>query len=43
MTLTQAIEKRNQYRSNGVGCQIKCISGSNDAAVWEVFIKGIDY
>lgn len=43
MTLTQAVEKKNSLRQQGVNCQIKCISGSNEDAVWTVLVAGQDY
>lgn len=43
MTLTQAIEKKNILLQQGIKCQIKCVSGSNDSAVWAVLIEGVDY
>lgn len=43
MSLTQAVEKKNTLRQQGVKCQIKCVSGSNDNALWAVLIRSVDY
>lgn len=39
MTLTQAINKRNTLRSNGVKCMLRVVSTD----VWSVVLAGVDY
>jgi len=43
MTLTQAVMKKNALKKQGIRCQIKCLHGSNDSALWTVLVKDIDY
>jgi len=39
MTLTQAIQKRDELRSTGAKCAVQFVSGEE----WKIIYEGVDY